>query len=149
MQRRALVVMTMVGLFGAAALAASLQLKDLPAAVKKTVQDNLKGGQITSIAKEKEEGIDQYEIETVVNGKARDFNVDTKGTLLVVEEEITIDALPEAARAAIMKRVGGGTLGVIESVQSNGKRVTYEAAFSDKGGKKHSVVVNADGTDAK
>ena len=149
MRIRALAVMTMVGVVSAAPLAAPLQLKDLPAAVQKTVQDNLKSGQIKSIEKETEGGIDQYEIETVVNGKARDFNVDTKGALLVVEEETTIDALPEGAKATILKRVGGGTLGVIESVQSTGKPVTYEVAFRDKGGKKHSVVVNADGTDAK
>ena len=48
----------------------SLQLKDLPAGVQKTVQDNLKGGKIKNIGKEKEDGVEQYEVESVLNGKA-------------------------------------------------------------------------------
>ena len=35
----------------------SLQLKDLPAAVQKTVEDNLKGGQTKNIGKEREMGL--------------------------------------------------------------------------------------------
>ncbi len=59
----------------------TLQLKDLPPSVQKTVQDNLKGGAIKTIGKEKEDGIEQYEIETTINGKARDFNVAVDGRL--------------------------------------------------------------------
>ena len=40
-----------------------LQVKDLPARVQKTVQETLKGGTVKNIAKEKEHGIEQYEIE--------------------------------------------------------------------------------------
>lgn len=67
-----------------------LQVKDLPAAVQKTVQANLQGGVIKNIAKEKEDGVEQYEVESVLNGKPRDFNVDSKGALLVMEEGTTI-----------------------------------------------------------
>ena len=56
-------------------------MKDLPPSVQKTVQDNLKGGAIKTIGKEKEDGIEQYEIETTINGKARDFNVAVDGRL--------------------------------------------------------------------
>lgn len=69
------------------------QLKDLPAAVQKTVQANLQGGVIRETSlKEKEDGVEQYEIESVLDGKARDFNVDSKGALLVMEEGTTLDA---------------------------------------------------------
>src|ERR1700694_6039500 len=67
-----------------------LQLKDLPASVQKTVHENLKGGEIKSIGKEKEDGIEQYEIETLLNGKGRDFNVAPDGRLLVIEEATTV-----------------------------------------------------------
>src|ERR1700746_2692581 len=97
-----------------AAEAASLQLKDLPAAAQKTVQETLKGAQIKSISKETEKGVTQYEVETMLNGKHRDFEVDVTGRLLVVEEETTIDMLPSAAKAAIMKKVGDGKLGLVE-----------------------------------
>ena len=79
------------------AAARKLALKDLPEAAQKTVQDQMKGGVIKSISKETENGVEQYEIETIWDGKHRDFNVDTKGNLLVVEEETSIAGIPAAA----------------------------------------------------
>jgi predicted aspartyl protease len=123
----------------------SLALKDLPAAVQKTVQDQTKGGEIKNISKETEKGVTEYEVETMVNGKHRDFNVDTKGALVVVEEETTIDAIPAAAKAAIEKKVGSGKLGMVE-VMTKGAAAFYEAAYTNKAGKKMEVLVKPDGT---
>jgi len=131
------------------ALAQKLQLKDLPAAVQKTVQDNLKGGEIKAIGKEKEKGVTQYEVETMLNGKHRDFNVDSKGALVVIEEETSIDSIPAAAKAAIMKKVGTGKLGMVETFQKPGQELMYEAAFTTKTGKKAEILVKADGTETK
>ena len=75
----------------------TLALKDLAPAVQKTIQAELKGGEIKNIGKETEHGVAQYEVETMLNGKHRDFNVDTKGKLLLVEEETSIDSIPAAA----------------------------------------------------
>ncbi len=127
----------------------SLQIKDLPAAVQKTVQDNLKGGTIKNIGKETEDGVAQYEIESVLNGKARDFNVDMKGNLLVMEEATTLDAIPAAAKAAILKKVGEGKIGAVETVSKTGQPMMYAAAYKDKAGKNHEVLVKADGTETK
>ena len=126
-----------------------LQLKDLPAAVQKTVQDNLKGGEIKNIGKEKEDGIEQYEVESVLNGKSRDFNVDAKGNLLVVEVATTIDVIPAAAKASILKKVADGKLAVVETFTKTGRPEMYEASYTDKKGKRHEVLVKADGTEAK
>ena len=126
-----------------------LQLKDLPAAVQTTVQANLKGGEIKNISKEKENGVEQYEVETMLNGKTRDFDVDSKGTLLVVEEGTTVDAIPAAAKAGILKKVGDGKLGTIETFVKPGQAMMYEAAYTDKKGKKHEVLVKADGSETK
>jgi hypothetical protein len=125
------------------------QLKDLPAAVQKTVEANLKGGEIKNIAKEKEDGVQQYEIESVLSGKTRDFNVDSKGTLLAVEEGTTISAIPAAARAGILKKVGDGKLGTVETFTKTGQPTMYEAAYTDKKGKKHEVLVKSDGSETK
>lgn len=135
----------------AAALAAekSLRLKDLPAAVQKTVTDTLKGGEIKNIGKETEKGVSQYEVETMLNGKHRDFNVDSKGTLLVVEEETSIDSIPAAAKTTIMKKVGAGKLGTVETFTKPGSETMYEAAWTTKAGKKLEVLVKADGTETK
>jgi uncharacterized membrane protein YkoI len=125
-----------------------LALKDLPAEAQKTVQAELKGGEIKNIGKETEHGVAQYEVETMLNGKHRDFNVDTRGKLLLVEEETTIDAIPAAAKAAILKKVADGKLTMVELFVRGGETM-YEASYSTKGGKKHEVLVKADGTETK
>ena len=126
----------------------SLALKDLPPAVQKTIQAELKGGEIRNIGKETEDGVAQYEVETMLNGKHRDLNVDTKGKLLVVEEETSIDSIPAAAKAAILKKVGDGKLGMVELFMRGGETM-YEAAYTTKAGKKHEVLFKADGAETK
>jgi hypothetical protein len=126
----------------------SLAVKDLPPAVQKTVQEQLKGGEIKSISKETEKGVTQYEVESVLDGKHRDFNVDTKGGLVVMEEEVSIDSIPAAAKAAIAKKVGTGKMGMVETV-TKGSETLYEAAYTTKAGKKGEVLVKADGTETK
>ena len=133
---------------GALFAAKKLALKDLPADVQKTIQAELKGGEIKSIGKETEDGVSQYEVETMLNGKHRDFNVDTKGKLLVVEEETTLDVIPAPAKAAIVKKVADGKLGMVELFTRGGETM-YEAAYTAKGGKKHEVLFKADGTEMK
>ena len=142
---RILIVLLVIA---AVALAKKLEMKDLPPAVQKTVQAEMQGAQVKNISKETEHGVTQYEIETLLNGKRRDFNVDTKGTLLVVEEETTIDSIPAAAKAAILKSVAGGKLGMVELFKRGGETM-YEASYTSKDGKKHEVLVWADGTATK
>jgi len=125
-----------------------LQMKDLPPAVQKTVQAELNGGEIKGISKEKEDGVTQYEIETMVNGKHRDFDVDTKGLLLEVEEETSIDTIPPVVQAAILKKVGAGKLGMVELVKRKAETL-YEAAYTSKDGKKREALFKADGTETK
>ena len=132
----------------AAAPAKKLEVKDLPAAVQKTIQDQSKGAEIKNIGKETEGGVAQYEVETMLNGKHRDFNVDTKGKLLVMEEETPIDSIPAAAKAAILKKVADGKLGMVELFIRGGETM-YEAGYTGKDGKKHAVLVKADGTETK
>jgi hypothetical protein len=151
---RALTVLFAIVALGGSAMAQEnkgkkLQLKDLPAAVRKTVQDNLKGGEIKNIGKEKEDGIEQYEVESMLNGKSRDFNVDAKGNLLLVEEATTIDSIPASAKTSILKKVADGKLAVVETFMKTGQPMMYEASYSDKKGKRHEILVKADGTETK
>ena len=140
---------TIVLAFSGLSSAASLKLKDLPAAVQKTVNETLKGGEIKSIGKEVEKGVTQYEVETMLNGKHRDFNVDAKGKLIVVEEEIDLASVPAPAKAAIEKKVAGGKVKSVESVDKGDGAILYEAAYTTKAGKKGSILVKADGTETK
>ena len=129
--------------------AKSLLLKDLPAPVQKTVQETLKGGEIKNISKEVEKGVTQYEVESLLGGKHRDFNVDAAGKLLVVEEEVDIAGIPAAAKAAIEKKVAGGKLGMVETVTKGDGVTLYEAAYTSKTGKKGAILVKADGAETK
>jgi hypothetical protein len=151
---RASLVLLMIIALGTASAAEEkkgkgLQLKNLPAAVQTGIQANLKGAEVKNISKEKENGVEQYEVETVLNGKVRDFDVDSKGTLLLIEEEISIDAIPAAAKAGIMKKIGDGKLQMVESYAKPGKPMLYEASYTDKKGAKKEVLVKADGTETK
>jgi hypothetical protein len=134
---------------GLAFAAPKLQLKDLPAAVQDTVTQTAKGAEIRNIDKEKEDGVVQYEVETMLNGKHRDFNVDVKGNLLLVEEETTLDAIPAAAKATILKKVGDGKLRTVEKFIKTGRATIYEAAYTTKSGKKTEMLVKEDGTETK
>ena len=133
---------------GASFAQKKLTLKDLPPEVQKTIQDELKGGEIRNIGKETEHGVAQYEVETMRDGKHRDFNVDSKGKLLVVEEETSIDSIPAAAKTGILKKVADGKLGMVELFMRYGETM-YEAEYTTKAGKKHEVLVKADGTQTK
>jgi uncharacterized membrane protein YkoI len=134
--------------FGMALAQKKLTLRDLPAPTQKTIQAELKGAEIKNIDKETEHGVAQYEVETMLNGKHRDLNVDTKGNLLVVEEETSIDTVPAAAKAAILKKVADGKLTMVELFIRGGETM-YEAGYTTKAGKKHEVLVKADGTETK
>jgi len=134
--------------FAGLAAAKSLQLKDLAAAVQKTVTEQTRGAEIKTISRETEKGVTQYEIETMVNGRHRDFSVDTKGALIVVEEETTLESIPAPAKAAIEKKLAGGKLRMVESV-TKGSTTLYEAAYTTEAGKKAAVLVKADGTETK
>lgn len=125
-----------------------IQMKDLPPAVQKTVEEQTKGAQVKNIIAETEKGQKMYEVETIVGGKARDFIVDAKGTLVEVEQEVALDTIPAAAKTAIEKKVAGGKLGMVETV-TKGSTLSYEAAYTSKAGKKGSVSVNADGSPVK
>jgi uncharacterized membrane protein YkoI len=116
-------------------------LKNLPPAVKATVDAESKGATIKGISSEKENGKTVYELETLVNGRTRDLMIDAAGKVYVVEEQLDIDQAPPAVKAALEAR---GKIVVLESVVENGK-TRYEGQVQTKAGKKVAVEVDADG----
>jgi uncharacterized membrane protein YkoI len=134
--------------FAAHAADKKVELKDLPPAVQKTVAEQTKNAELKGLGIETEKGVKSYEIETIANGKHRDLSVDAKGNVTSVEEETAIDSIPAPAKAAILKKVATGKLGMVETV-TQGSKVLYEAQFTTKAGKKTEVLVKADGTPTK
>ena len=115
--------------------------KNLPPAVKATVEAESKGATVKDISSEKENGKTVYELETLVNGRTRDLMIDAAGKVYLVEEQLDIDKAPAAVRAALEAK---GKIVVLESVTENGK-VRYEGQVQTKAGKKVAVEVDADG----
>src|SRR5580692_8058789 len=133
-------------LFVLFAAAATLAVKDLPPAVQKTVQEQTKGAEIKSISKETEHGKTTYEVETMLNGKHRDLEIDANGVVTEVEDETVIASIPDAAKAAIGNKGMGGRIVVVEVVTSANAIVAYEAEYIDNNGRKREVRVKPDST---
>jgi hypothetical protein len=121
-----------------------LELKDVPAAVQKTVQEQSKGATIRGISKEVEAGKTIYELETMIGGHSRDMLIDSRGKVVEVEQEISVTSLPAAVQAEVKKSVGSGKLLKLESVTKGGTAAGYEAVV-EKGGKMSEVSMGLDG----
>ena len=142
-----IVVLSALGVFSLApAMAADSKMKieNLPPAVQASVREQTKNATLVGISKEVEKGKTMYEVETKVNGKTRDLMLNAAGKVTSVEEEVDINAIPEAARRAIQKKAAGGTITRVEIV-TVGSVIAYEAAIR-KMGKNSEVTVNADGS---
>jgi uncharacterized membrane protein YkoI len=140
-------VMVALTAAGAALLAADkkIQMKDLPAAVQKTVlAEESKGAKIVGLTTEVEGGKKVYEVETTVGGRTKDLLLNAAGVIIETEEETAIDAVPAAVKSALEAR---GAVGKVETV-TRGSRVTFEAVV-EKNGKKREVAVNAAGKPIK
>jgi uncharacterized membrane protein YkoI len=135
----------MGGVFVSALLAdTKIKMEDLPPAVQAAVKEQIKNATLVGLSKEVEKGKTMYEVETKVNGKARDLVLDAAGKVVSVEEEVDIATIPAAAKAAIEKKATGGKIKKVETV-TEGSKVSYEAAI-EKNGKSSEFAVNADGS---
>ena len=121
-----------------------VKMADLPAAVQKSIQEQLKGGEVVGLSKEVEKGKTLYEVETKLNGKTRDMMLDATGAVTSVEEEIEMSAMPAAAHDALMKKAGSAKITKIEALSKGGKVVAYEAAIM-KGTKASEIAVTPEG----
>ena len=128
-----------------AAKPASLDLSTLPAPVRATVENETKSATLKHVSREVEKGKTQYEVETTINGKSRDFLVDPSGKLLEVEEEIALDATPAPVQEALKKH---GKVLKVETVLREGT-TTYEARVQGANGRKSSVALDAQGKPVK
>ena len=113
------VVVGLLGLLGAAGLAAALadekvSLDQVPAAARRALEQQAGGAKITEIEREVEHGVTVYEAEWMDQGTEREASVSADGELLEVEEVVPIDKVPAAVREAIVKQLGTGAKVEIE-----------------------------------
>jgi hypothetical protein len=105
-----------------------VERSQLPPAVEKTVQQETQGATIKGFSKETENGVLEYEAETVVNGHTRDLAIGKDGTLLEVEEEVALDSLSQPVQSALAARAHGAKITKVEALHKKGALVAYEAA---------------------
>ena len=128
----------------AAAQEKKVKRSDLPPAVEKTVASQSEGATIKGFNEENEDGKTVYEAELIVNGHTKDVLIDASGTVVEVEEEVALDALPASVKTGLMAKAGNGKLSKVESLTKHGKLVAYEAQVNTNG-KKSEVQVGPEG----
>lgn len=122
----------------------SIPLTDAPAAVRKTIADQMKGGTLRGLSEEADHGKTIYEAELTVEGRARDLLIDATGTVLEIEAVVEMSALPEAVRNGLVREAGRGSIARVEQV-TRGEKVSYEALVKEAGKKNREIVVGQDG----
>ena len=120
----------------------------LPPAVETTVSRESGGAAIKGFTSEIEHGQKFYEVSLSVNGHNKDILIDKNGSVVEVEEEVSLDSLPAAVQDALKKAAGGGTIENIESLTKNGTLVAYEAHIK-RGRKRLEIQVDPNGEKLK
>jgi uncharacterized membrane protein YkoI len=145
---RALIILSLMGGIATVPVLAraddTVSLSSTPAAVQKTIQAQVGGGQMGDITKETDGGDTIYDVDlTAKDGSDRDFSVAQDGTLLSVEVEL--EETPADVRKTIQTELNGGSLDSIDK-NLDDTDVSYDVAGTDKGGKETSFTVDDDGT---
>jgi hypothetical protein len=141
-------IMFLIGAFtavtGANAQEKKITKADLPIAVQKALDAQTQGATIRGFSTEIENGKRIYEAELTVNGHGKDISMDKDGNIIEIEEEVSLDSLPQAVRDRLTHAAGSGTITKVEALTKNNKLVAYEAGV--KTGAKHSEIqVGPDG----
>jgi hypothetical protein len=147
MNIRSINIIGMVGaLMATSAIAQEKKIRrsDLPPAVEKTVATQSSGAAVKGFSKEMEKGQTYYEAEMIVNGHTKDILINATGTIVEVEEQVAMDALPAAVKSGLQAKAGKGKLVKVESITKKDNLVAYEAQVRN-GSKKSEVQVGPDG----
>jgi len=119
-------------------LSVGVALSDTPAAVKKTIQLQLPGWEITGINKNVADTGVSYDVEVSKNGHEKSFNVDDTGVLS--STEIALEDTPMTVQTAIKARLADGSLQSIdENFDPDGNSFDIEATAKDGSRKTFSV----------
>ena len=94
---------------------------DLPAPVQKAADEQAKGDTVRGYSKEIENGKVQYELQVVVNGHSKDITIAPDGSLIEIEEQVSIDALSPKVRSGLIAKAAKGQITKVESLTKQGK----------------------------
>ena len=105
----------------------AVRMKDLPPAVRATVQEQSKGARVRGLSRETQNGKTIYEAELFVSGHNKDLLIDAGGKVFEVEEQIALSALPPVVKAELLKQAGKGRILIVEAVSKGDALEFYEA----------------------
>lgn len=121
-----------------------IKMKELPEAVRKTVQEQSKGAILRGLSKETKDGNTYYEAELKVKGHRKDVLMDPSGAVVEIEEEVELGSLSAEVQVTIKKGAGKGKIFLVESITRNNVVEAYEAHVSIAG-KQTEIKVAPDG----
>ena len=107
---------------------------NLPAAVATAIKEAAGDAKLESIVLGDEDGTPAYEATWNAGGHKHEIAVAKDGTVLCIEEIITLKEAPEAVQEAITKEAGSREVLEVEKVIAKGKTV-YEAEIKEGKGK--------------
>ena len=107
--------------------------KQLPAAVDSAVTAQTKNAKLRGLSEEREKGHTYYEAELRAGGYNRDVLMDSTGTVVEVEQQVSLDALPAKPKAALMTEAGEGRITKVEALSKHSRLVAYEAVVVSNG----------------
>jgi hypothetical protein len=85
-----------------AAAERKIERSALPAAVKRTVDVETRGALIRGFSQETEGGNTYYEVETIAGGQHKDILIDSQGTVVEIEQEVSTDSLSAEVRTGLL-----------------------------------------------
>lgn len=117
---------------------------DLPPAVRRTADEQVRGAIVRGYSTDNEDGQMEYEVDMIVNGHSKDVSIAPDGTLIEIEEQVNLRSLSPKVRSGLTARAGRGRITKVESIRKHGTIVAYEAQVKTAG--RHSEIqVGPDG----
>lgn len=118
-----------------------VQLSQVPAQVRKTIETQVAGAKITDIERNDDDGSFTVSYKSK-NSEERDFTVGEDGTLMSVG--VTLDEIPIPVQRAIKAQIGAGAIENVEkSFEDN--EITYDVDMKTKDGVERSFSVTLEG----
>ena len=115
------------------------QLKDLPAAVQKTIATQSPQGTVVSIEPKTMEGAMRYKVGVHDHGQKRLLVIEAAGTLLVTKTEVASDALPPPVRQTAEAQSQGAKVEKNSQV-NRASKIYYEVEMQVSGHKKEITI---------
>ena len=121
--------------------------KKVPSEVRDVFHNAYPDAKVKACAQEVENGELVFEIASVEGTMTRDVLYHRDGKVIVVEESIPMEAVPQPVRAAVDTKFAGGKVKLAEKLMRDGK-VSYEFQIRYKG-KNVQPVFEPDGTEVE